>query len=554
MIVVGLNLGVTRYSKTLKDGGVCIIDNGKIVLATAEERISRIKYGGGFDKSLPFCLSHLGLSPNDIDALVISSCCEIIRNPRDIPVSGLISPQEVYPINHHYSHALSAFMASPFEEALIIVLDGGGNLLDSNNAEWWVSRREQSSYYLGKDILVKLIGRDFENPFESGLGEVYRYFTHHLGWRTSDAGKVMALAALGNPNRFNDHKLFDFDPDSGILTSRISNDPLNQLTLYEYLRSSGYGEIIPRKPEEDITQIHMDLARHVQDEIGNAITSKVAYLSKTTGIKNVCLAGGVALNCVVNEKILTEIPIDNIFIQPAAGDQGQSIGNAIYGSMKYGEWKRNQVFFNPYLGAEYDWDKQISRLSIGENISFYRIENKEKLTQVIAEQIASGRLVGWVQGRSEVGPRALGNRSILGDPRDIKTKARLNVIKNREWFMPIAPSIMEEELHKYFDTNISSPYMLRAVRSTQTAHREIPAVVHYNGSSRIQTVNRIQNPVFYELLLCFKSISNGVPVLANTSFNRHGEPIVENAEDALVSFLGMDLNTLVIGNWIIEKS
>ncbi len=554
MIVIGVNLGATQNSKTLKDGGVCIIENGKILLSTAEERITHTKYEGGFEKSLPFCLTHLGLKPDKVDVLVVSSCCDIIRNPKEISFSCHLYPRKVYSINHHYSHALSAYMVSPFQEALIVVLDGGGNLLDTDNSQWWSSRREQSSYFIGRGINIDLIGRDFEAPYESGLGEVFRYFTHHLGWRTSEAGKVMALAALGNPRRFSDKKIFDFDADTGILTSRIKNDPFNNLNLYKHLINLGYGNIPLRKPEDEINQIHMDLARHIQDEIENAITSKITYLSNTTGIKNLCLSGGVALNCVANEKILSETPIENIFIQPAAGDQGQSIGNAIYGSIKFGEWSNDHTFFSPYLGAEYDWDKQIQTLSISRNIVYHKIESMEILSQSVAEQIASGKIVAWVQGRSEVGPRALGNRSILADPRDIKTKARFNSIKKREWFMPVAPSLIEEELHKYFNTNISSPYMLRAVQATETAQREIPSVIHCDNSSRIQTVNRLQNQLFYDLLLKFKSISNGIPVLANTSFNKRGEPIVENAKDALRSFLEMDLDILVIGNWIFKKS
>ena len=554
MIVVGLNLGETHYSKSLKDGGVCIIDNGKIALTIAEERISRNKYGCGFEKSLPFCLHQLGLTLGEVDIMVVSSCCESIRNPKDIPVNGDMKPHEVYSINHHYSHALSSYMVSPFDEALIVIMDGGGNLLDNDVHEWWSVKREQSSYYIGKGNNIKLIDRDFESPFESGFGEVYRYFTHHLGWATSDAGKVMALAAYGNPKKFSDKKIFDFDPETGDLTCRIRNIPLDDLNLYDHLRALGYGDIPPRKPEDEITQIHMDLARHVQDEIECAIATKLIYLSKITGIKNACLAGGVALNCVANEKILSETPIENIFIQPAAGDQGQSIGNAIYGSMKYGEWKNPNVYFNPYLGPNHDWEKEISTISFNEGIVSQRIETWEKLIDFVARRLTSGKLVGWVQGNSEVGPRALGNRSILADPRCLATRTKLNSIKNREWFMPIAPSLLEEDLSRYFDTNISSPYMLRAVRATDIARKDTPAVIHHDGTSRIQTVNQRQNPIFYELLQRFKTITNGIPMLANTSFNRRGEPIVETARDALDAFLGMDLDILVIGNRILEKS
>ncbi len=556
MLIAGINLGSTRSSKQLRDGGACIVSDGRILVATAEERISRNKRAGGFDQSLPAILRHHGLTIKDLDHVVVSSCCE---NTDSISGSNALvsfAPDKIHFVSHHLSHAVSCFGVSNFEEALIIVADAGGSVLEGNSPKWWTLPREQSTYYIGSDRGIQLIGRDFDGPYEAGLGEIFRYFTHHLGWKSTDAGKVMSVAALGDPKRFRHVSLVTFNSWSGQLESSIANDPVNPATLPRFFAENGFTAVPARNPQDEVTQVHFDLARYVQDQVGDALLGKITHLSKESGLRQLCLAGGVALNCVINDRILRETPIERIFVQPAAGDHGQSLGNAIWGANLVGEWVNGQGHFSPYLGIQYDWNLEIAEVShiladrVGIQCTYH--ENNT-LLRVTAARLADGKIVGWVQGRSEIGPRALGNRSILADPRQASSKQRLNSIKKREWFVPVAPAVLEEAASEYFQTDWPSPYMLRAVPVRAMTSALVPAVIHADNSARIQTVNREQNTQFYDLIAEFGKLS-GVPILANTSFNGKGQPIVETAKEAAISFLDLGLDMLVIGNWIFERS
>lgn len=440
MLIAGINLGETKTGKSLKDGGVCLISDGEIIAALAEERVSKNKHSGGYQASLHYCLSKLGLSVEDVDRFVVSSCCESPRSSYSDRVAGIPS-RKVRFLTHHLSHAYSTFAVSSFAKALVIIADGGGNVLKGEGSNWWEFPREQSSYYIGEGNSLKLIGRDFDKPFDAGLGEIYRYLTHHLGWRTAYAGKAMALASLGDPDRYKNLMVVRFHPETGKLFSSIKNIPLDWDTFPRFLRDNGVDTAISRSYDGDILDVHKDLARHIQDQVSEALLNKISHLSEKTGIRNLCLAGGVALNCVINQRILDETPIEKLFVQPAASDQGQSVGNAIYGSIEVGDWKVFDRFYSPYLGPEHNWDSEIKNLD-KKMMSEYKIRRYENLDELIiyaAKMISDGKVVGWVQGRSESGPRALGNRSILANPYLPATKDKLNVMKKREWFMPVAP-------------------------------------------------------------------------------------------------------------------
>jgi carbamoyltransferase len=555
MRVLGLNLGATRSGKPLKDGGVCIIEDGMLVVCIAEERVCRKKYAGGFANALEYCLDYTGLDLHSFDVIVVSSCCEdITRDYREGLRSFDISRIHYIP-SHHLSHAYSAYFPSPFEEALVIVMDAGGNILGKQTyPQWWKNRREQVSYYRARGNQIELIGRDFDHPLDAGFGEIFRSFTYYLGWNSSvHAGKTMALAAYGDPERYDDVELFFFDGTH--LRSVFTNNPPDPVGMIEqFALKEGLDFPHPRRGEDAaILQGHKDVAFLVQDRFERALIHKVNILCKLTGITNLCIAGGVGLNCVANAKILERTPIKHIFIQPAAGDQGQCLGNALYGYYHILGGRRRSSKFTPYLGRSYSLSSSSIRLQaetiFGDSVEVIEIPN---WLEEVAELIAEGNIVGWYQGRSEFGPRALGNRSILADPRRPGLTEKLRQLKDRESFMLFAPSVLAEHADEYFELSVPSPYMLLAVKTKSDKIDAIPAVVHVNDSARIQTVAREENELYYDLIKTFAKLTN-TPVLLNTSLNRAGEPIVETPMDALDCFREMDMEYLVIDEYILRK-
>src|SRR5579885_1978174 len=359
MKVLGVNLATNSRDKVLRDGGACVVIDGQVVIAIAEERVTRVKTASGFARSVSYCLDSLDIKLGDLDAVVVSSCLDLDRQDKKLwGFHGIEEDKLHYLSSHHLSHAYSSFMVSPFDEALIIVMDSGGNFLDNDSIsadEWWKCRREQNSYYIGRGNEITLIGRDFDKPFDVGFGEVYRAFTYYLGWHSYvHSGKTMALSTYGSPERFKNVELFRTREDR--LVSLMKNDPLNPIKMIQQFAQRigiDFGE--PRNPDEPIEDIHRDLAYLVQNRFEKALMEKITLLYKLTGIKNLCLAGGVALNCVANSKILTTTPIENLFVVPAAGDTGQCLGNALYGyySLLNQQNRMKSKHFSPFLGRKY---------------------------------------------------------------------------------------------------------------------------------------------------------------------------------------------------------
>lgn len=559
MRVLGLNAKNTATGKQLIDGAVCIIENGEIIVALAEERITRKKHAGGYYRTLDFLLKNYSLDINDFDSIVLSSCCEKRSLASHYPELKLQNIEKLNVILHHESHAYSTYFASPFTEAIIIVMDAGGNIIDSDNGSnnynnWWMARREQNSYFIGHGNNITLLERDFEEPFSVGFGEAYRAFTYYLGWHSHRySANTMALAAYGNPLAYRSSKLFHFNQTTGKLVTHMTNNPYNPIKMVlEWAVEQGVDKKIPepRYPNSEITQKHMDLAWFIQNELENALTKKVDHLVEETGIRNICIAGGVGLNCVANRKILDVCNVDNLFIQPAAGDQGQALGNAYYGYYKVlNNHRVENKCFSPYLG--FKQPKQSEILSQLKQLSVdVKFDSLSSFSE-IAEMLSKGKIIGWYQGRSEYGPRALGNRSILADPRQRDVEQRLRRIKGREEFRPFAPSVIEEEAKNFFDIEIPSPYMLLTAKAKKEIRDLIPGVLHIDFSARLQTVSKKSNPIFHELLFEFYKIT-GIPLLLNTSFNGRGEAIVESPIDALYAFLELGLDALVIGKILIQ--
>ncbi len=313
MVILGINLAHTNYGKQLHDGGTCFVDENGILVALAEERAARQKGAGGFEQSLQQCSLSLGLTSNDVDLVVYSTCCESTVGAAAPALPGHNTARIVSIPSHHLSHAYSAFLVSPFDEAIIMVLDSGGNVLDGEKegmSQWWKLRREQQSYYVGRGTSIDLLERDFVEPYETGIGELYRAFTKYLGWESYIySGKTMGLSAFGTAERFHGQQIFYFEGNH--LKSRVVNNPLDPIGMLErYATENGISFGKPRRRGEPIDQFHMDIARYIQEQAEEAVIKKVRRLCKQTELTDLCVGGGVGLNCLINMKILERTPLD----------------------------------------------------------------------------------------------------------------------------------------------------------------------------------------------------------------------------------------------------
>ena len=460
------------------------------------------------------------------------------------------------------SHAASAFFPSPFKEAVVLTADGVG--------EW-----ATTTVAIGKNNNLEI---KKEIHFPHSLGLLYSAFTYYTGFKVNSGEyKLMGLAPYGNPIYIDKiKKLVDIKNDG---TFRLNQKYFNYATGLT-MTNDHFHKLFGQKPrnpkDEMLTQFHMDIASSIQKVTEEIMIKLAKSIRDEYGIKNLCLAGGVALNCVANGKILQEKIFENIWIQPAAGDAGGSLGAAL--ALWHIEQGNNRII-NPsddmdgsYLGPEFTQEQIESELkTIG---AHYEIFNYESLIDQTSDYLSKEKAIGWFQGRMEFGPRALGGRSILGDPRSDKMQKNLNLkVKYRESFRPFAPSVLKEDLSNWFDMNTDSPYMLlvaninsnKKIKMTEEQNKlfgieklnikrsEIPAVTHVDYSARIQTVNQNTNKRYYDLISKFKE-KTGCPVIVNTSFNVRGEPIVNTPTDAFNCFMGTELDYLVIGNCILDKS
>lgn len=547
MKYLGVNLANTgaEESKTLRDGGTALVCDDTIQSVILEERVSREKRRGGYSASLVTTLQDAVLNLSAIDVAAISTCCEPLPAPSRFTEGGC---QRVFPINHHLSHAIGTFALSHFEDSIVVVADAGGNTYGNGDLPWWHQEREQSSYYLATRNGIELIGRDFYEPLAAGFGEVYRAFTSYLGWRSSQhAGKTMALAAYGNPARFADMPIFSFS--DGHLSSFMLNNPPRPLEMVASLLARyGISDILPREAGDPVTDLHAALAAWVQLELERALIKKIEWLLSQANTTNICLSGGVAYNCKMNGEISRRFGSSNVFVQPASGDHGQCLGNAITASYLTTN-KISKFDFNPYLGKNYPlneiWDTFAKDSSL-------KIIETDNVTRYAAELLAKGAFVCRYVGRSEFGPRALGNRSILGDPREAKNKFAMNKVKQRDPFMPFAPSVLAECAKDFFHDVGPENYMTTAVETKWDSRKHVPSIVHKNGTSRIHIVKKQKSMQYHELIAEFYRIT-GIPMIMNTSFNRCGEPIVESPWDAIACFKDLPVDYLLTENHLYEK-
>lgn len=574
------------------DSAACLVQNGEIVAAAQEERFTRKKHDPGFPQNaIAYCLEEAGIKVNDLSYIVfydkpLLTFERLLLSYLSVAPRGLKSWLQSMPFwlgqklhvpkiirketgyegdilftEHHEAHAASAFYPSPFSKSAILTLDGVG--------EWATA---SYGYGDGKDLtLLK------ELHFPDSVGLLYSAFTYFTGFRVNSGEyKLMGLAPYGEPI-YKDlilKELVDLKPDGSIRLNLSYFDFLSGLRMTNK-RFARLFDGPPRKPETPITKREMDIAASIQSATEEIVLKMANHVYQETKIKNLCMAGGVALNCVANGRVLREGPFENIWIQPAAGDAGGAMGAALSVWHRYLEMERNNIQGKDsqqgsYLGPSFS--NQSVRDFLESNHYPYHPLEKSDRAGVIANQIASGKIVGHLSGRMEYGPRALGARSILGDPRREETQSVMNLkIKYRESFRPFAPTVLEEKVSEYFDIDRPSPYMLLVAnvrpekrlpmpsRDTmgilerlKIKRSDIPAVTHLDYSARIQTVNAEDKPDYHEIIKEFENLT-GCPVIVNTSFNVRGEPIVCTPEQAYQCFMRTEMDVLVIEDCILYK-
>ena len=593
MIVLGI-------SAFYHDSAAALVRDGDIVAAAQEERFTRKKHDAGFPgNALGYCLGEAGITLDDVDSIVfyekpfikferlletylataprgfrsfrmamplwlkqkLFQKKQLLESLREIAPGAALDGKLLF-AEHHQSHAASAFFASPFEEAVVLTMDGVG--------EW-----ATTSVAIGRGNTLETVR---EIHFPHSLGLLYSAFTYYTGFKVNSGEyKIMGLAPYGEPkyaDAIREH-LIDIKEDGSFRLNQDYFDYATGLTMTNGRFDDLFGGP-PRRPEALLTQREMDLTASVQAVTEEVVCKIAASLSKEHGIANLCLAGGVALNCVANGKVLKENHFDNIWIQPAAGDAGGALGAALAACYTHHGQQRVRpaaldAMKGAYLGPAYGDDDIARRLTAAG--ARHDRHDGDAVIELTAQALADGQAVGWFQGRMEFGPRALGGRSIIADARSPAMQKMLNLkVKYRESFRPFAPSVLREDVAGWFDLDCDSPYMLlvadvlaeRRIAMTpaedalfgidklNVPRSEIPAVTHVDYSARVQTVHAETNPRYHAVLSAFKELT-GCPVIVNTSFNVRGEPIVCTPEDAFRCFMGTELDMLVAGNIVLRK-
>ncbi len=563
-------LGISCY---YHDSAAAILKNGKIIAAVEEERFSRNKFDDGFPKlAINYCMEQAGITAKNLDCVAfydksVLKFERLLDNYISVAPRGLRSFLDVIPKwihkrlwvkdeikkhlkysgkiifpEHHLSHAAYSYFSSSFDKSAILTVDGVGE---------WTS----TSFGSAEGNKIKLL-KDIRWPHS--LGMFYSAFTYYLGFKVNEGEyKLMGLSSYGKP-KYHDlilNELIDVKEDGSIHL----NMKYFAFTFDRIMITKKFEELFDnptRKEDSEIEQIHFDIGASAQSVLEEILLKMVNHVFNETKEKNLCLGGGVALNGVANNRILKESPFENIFIPPSPGDAGSAVGCAAYAY--YSFLNNNRIIEkdpskiiknNVYVGPEYS-NEEIKLFLLSNNIEYEEFDTQgllEKTAKLIEEQ----NVVGWYQGRMEWGPRALGNRSILADPRNEKMKEILNEkIKHREKFRPFAPSILEEHTKEYFDIDIPSPYMLLVANVKKP--EIIPAITHVDGTGRLQTVSKDANPLYYNLISEFFKLT-GVPVLINTSMNVRGEPIVNTPEQAYQMIIKTDMDYLVMGKYLVHR-
>lgn len=573
-------LGINAYHA---DSSAAIFKDGQMIAATEEERFRRLKHWAGFPSmAVEFCLREAGISLKDVDHIAIgrdpkakldkkimfllknpgggfNAVLDRVKNARKvtsledefIKIDNTISKQEIkkkiHNVEHHRSHLASAFFASPFEEAALLSIDGSGDFTTTMTG-------------IGKGNQIEVLD---SVDFPHSVGIFYTAFTQLLGFpHYGDEYKVMGLAPYGEAKyvdklkdvlEFTNDGLFKLNlkyfrsAKSGIVS--YGEDHIPQVApLYSEYMSEKFGAV--RKKDEPLSQYHKDLGASVQRITEELVFHILTGLQKKTGLDKVCIAGGVAQNSVANGKITRNSPFKQVYIPSAGHDAGISMGAALYVYNHVLKQQRAPAIYSAYTGSRFTND-EIEKYLKSRNIEYTRYSDEE-LYEKVSDQLVNAGVVGWFNGRAEFGPRALGGRSIIADPRRTDAKDLLNAkVKRRESFRPFAPSILKEYVNEYFEVNDEVPFMEKVFPIKKAKQTEIPAVTHVDGTGRLQTVDKNITPRYYQLIDAFRR-KTGVPILLNTSFNEN-EPIVNSPEDALECFLRTNMDMLVLENCIVER-
>ena len=595
-------LGISAY---YHDSAACIIEDGEIIAAVQEERFTRIKHDASFPvKSIKYCLQQSKTTIGELAAVAyyekpflkferliesyftsapfglrsflksmpvwlkekLNLKNTIYKNLQEIEEFQKSDLKVLFP-EHHVSHIASAFFTSPFSESAILTMDGVG--------EWTTS-----TMAVGKNKEINILS---EMRFPHSLGLLYSAFTYYLGFKINNGEyKVMGLAPFGN-RESQEYKqysntirtqLIDLKPDGSFWLNQFYFDYIGGLKMIDEEKWSSLFNMVRRKEGDKIIKAHCNLALVIQDLSEEIVLKQVATLKKISNQKNLCIAGGVGLNCVINGKIVQSNIFEKVYFMPAAGDAGGAIGASLASYHMYYQLDRHnyQNSFSPMLGPEFTDEHCLDQIK-SFDCRYQHYENNADLVEETSQLLKEGNIVGWFQGKMEFGPRALGNRSILADPTWFGMQEKINVqIKNRENFRPFAPAILKEHANDYFEMEGESPYMLEVAKIKEEFRLELPpdfqsrewqemlsekrssfqATTHVDFSSRIQTVDFFQNPKFYKLLKSFYD-KTGIPMLLNTSFNLRGEPIVCTPLDALRCFFNTEMDILVLNKYIIKK-
>lgn len=551
-VALGIHIGHDRCA--------CLIQDGKVIAALAQERLDRIKHSQSM--SMPYetidaLLQYCGLKITDISCIGLSHVAIEGNAVTDLYKREFFDHYKCsyvpfYFVSHHEAHAYAVYFSSGFEESLIFVADGGGDFING--------KQESETMYIAKNGFLTPISRRLQNiavrhmkdpinhllPFmpvyvqnlEMSLARKYSQITHLLGFKSGEEGKTMGLASYGES--FIDYSDLNYNDLNFSLTY---GDMIREIFALQNLSGNSFKDFLVEKKA--------DIASTVQVYTEKALISITKAFLRKYPCKNICLSGGIFLNCLTNHKIYEQCDINNLFILPAAGDDGQALGSAYYSYIQQYGWKQPFHISLPYLGLSYT-DKDIEETIHSKKLKYQRYDDTT-LAKKIALYIKENMIVAFHRGRTEIGPRALCHRSILANPTNSSMKDILNQrVKHREEFRPFAPTVTAEDQYKYFDLKCSSSYMLLAATVKEEYRSSLASITHIDGTARIQSVSSIQEPFMHMLLEEVKKLT-GFPIVLNTSFNVAGQPIVESPLDAVNTFLTTNIDILVIGNYIIDK-
>lgn len=561
MLILGFSGGLNQAHEAppdlrrafMHDGAAVLVEDGQVVAAVEEERLNRIKHSSKFpSRAIRYCLESRGIRLQDVDRIAYYAtekyCNELlsrlfvsqpdfkkfvdartlVRQLLEREFRYAVAPDKVSFVRHHMAHAVSAFAMSGFEESLVLAIDGSGDHLSG-----FVG--------LGSGNTVSEL---VTFPQSKSLGLFYLDIIAFVGYSNFDEYKVMGLAPYGDPSTYRP-----------LLKTFYTLLPEGNYELHFDRIPSLFGRIDVRKKGEPFTQAHKDLSAALQEALEDITLHILRYHREKTGLRKLCISGGVAHNCTMNGKVLYSGLFDDLFVQPAAHDAGTALGAALHAYYEAVPAAKCQRMTDVYWGPELGEDKHITE-ELAAWTPFISYERSPDVARQTAELIANGAVVGWVQGRSEFGPRALGNRSIVADPRPSSHKDLINrMVKKREGYRPFAPSALEEDAREFFDLPAGVqrlPYMIFVVNVREDKRAVLGATTHVDGTARLQTVSKADNPRYWSLINAFKTIT-GVPVLLNTSFNNNVEPIVDSVRDSVVCFLTTEVNYLVVDNYIVQK-